>query len=96
MELRLLTNKERVEVRLGKTVLASLVIDQFCNDKDETVEEAILRACCALQSQLEQSVSYDNIDEIVDAAIPYISDALRPRKRNTSGYRKLSSPYMQH
>ena len=95
MELRVVTNKERIEVRLGKTVLASLVIEVFCNDKDETVEEAILRACCALQTQLAQSVRECDIDEIVDAVIPYISDCLRPKKRMTSGYRKLSSPYMQ-
>lgn len=95
MELHVATTKERFEVRLNKTVLASLVIEEFCNDKDETVEEAILRACCALQNQLSQSVRESDVDEVVDAVIPHISDCLRPKKRYTSGYRKLSSPYMK-
>lgn len=95
MELRVVTTKDRLEVRLNKTVLASLVIEEFCNDKDETVEESIIRACLALQNQLKQSVRECDIDENVEVVVQYISDCVRPKKRITSGYRKMSSPYMR-
>ena len=94
MELSVTTSKDRMEIKLGKTILASLDIELICGDKDETVDEAMLRAARALQNQLTHTVSESDIDDIVDMAIPYISDCVRPKKRTTAGYRRTVSPYM--
>lgn len=95
MELSVIISKDRMEIKMGKTVLASLDMVVLCGDKDETVDEAMLRSARALQNQLAHTVRESDIDDVVDIALPYISDCVRPKKRTTSGYRRMVSPYMK-
>lgn len=77
----------------GKTVLAEINIDEFGSDKEETVDEAVLRALRALQRQLTGKISDELADGAIRTAVPYVSDLLRPKKTRTCGYRVLTYPH---
>ena len=78
----------------GKTVLAEIKLEDFWSDKDETVDEAVLRAMRALQLQLAKTVDDELLaDGAIRTAIPYVADLIRPKKNQTCGYRALTYPH---
>ena len=84
----------RFAFKEGKTVLAEINLEEFWSDKDETVDEAVLRAMRALQLQLAKTVD-DKLeaDGAIRHAIPYVADLIRPKKNRTCGYRALTYPH---
>ena len=77
----------------GKTVLAEINLEEFWSDKEETVDEAVLRALRALQLQLNGKVDEMLADGAIRMAVPYVADLLRPKKTRTCGYRVVTYPH---
>ncbi len=82
--------KDTLQAIEGATQHAVLEIAAFIDNKDETFDEAMLRALRSLQTQLRTSgVSDPMIDNTVAAAIPMLSVLIRKNKRKTASYREF-------
>lgn len=78
----------------GKTVLANLAIYDFTSDKDETFDEAMLRALRCIQLQLAKNdVSDSVIDNALEAVVSILSLRIRPTKRKSYSYREFTLPH---
>lgn len=84
----------KLEVRDGKTVLASVEYRTFCDDNSETTDEAILHAVRDVQRQLVNAgKSESETDNVIQFILPYISDKIRSMKETTTAYRMMNYMY---
>jgi hypothetical protein len=78
----------------GATQHAVLDVATFIDDKNETFDEAMLRALRSLQLQLKNSgVSDPMIDNTVAAAVPMLAVLIRKNKKKTASYRAYNFPH---
>lgn len=90
MHIKYEPTKDTLQAIEGATQHAVLEIAAFIDNKDETFDEAMLRALRSLQTQLRTSgVSDPIIDNTVVAAIPMLSVLIRKTKRKTASYREF-------
>ncbi len=86
--------KDVVQAVEGVTPQAELELHVFTDNKDETFDEAMLRALRSMQLQLKASgVSDQMIDNTVKAAVPMLAVLIRQIKKKTASYRESNFPH---
>lgn len=78
----------------GVTPQAELSLPVFTSNKDETFDEAMLRALKSMQQQLKASgISDPMIDNTIAATIPMLAVFIRKDKKKTASYREFTFPH---
>jgi hypothetical protein len=77
----------------GSKVYAELDLSGYGDNKDETMDETMLRAMNDLQSQLKGKVDDSYLDHLVKYAVPFVSDIVRHFKKTSTSYRAINFPH---
>jgi hypothetical protein len=77
----------------GSKVYAELDLSGYGDNKDETMDETMLRAMSDLQSQLKGKVDDSYLDHLVKYAVPFVSDIVRHFKKTSTSYRAINFPH---
>lgn len=86
-------SEEKLKVKNGDTVYAELDLDKFYDRKDETIDEAVLRALNNLQAQLMLTAEPQETDDTVACAASILIDRIRAKKKATASYREHTFTY---
>lgn len=86
-------SEEKLTVKDGDNVYAELDMGKFYDCKDETIDEAVLRALKNLQAQLMLTAEPKETDDTVACAASILIDRIRAKKKATASYREHTFIY---